>query len=107
MTATPRVKLPENVKAGDVIEVKTLITHIMETGNRKDKNGNRIPRDIINTYVAKFEGHEVFRAEFGPGISANPYVSFQMRVPGPGTFDFAWTDDHGVVTTATAKLAVT
>ena len=104
MAANPRIKLPDNVKIGDVIEVKTLITHVMETGNRHDKNGKLIPRDIINSFVAKFGDRQVFRAEFGPGISANPYLSFQMRVPGPGVFEFAWTDDHGVVTVASAPL---
>ena len=107
MTPNPRIKLPETAKIGDVIEVKTLITHVMETGNRHDKNGNLIPRNIINSFVAKFAGKEVFRAEFGPGISANPYLSFQMRVPEPGVFEFAWTDDYGVTTTATAPLNVT
>jgi sulfur-oxidizing protein SoxZ len=105
MDATsPRIKLPDSVKAGDVIEVKTLIRHVMETGNRHDKNGQPIPRDIINSFVAKFGGKEVFRAEFGPGISANPYLSFQMRVPGPGVVEITWTDDHGVATVATAPL---
>lgn len=107
MSATnPRIKLPEVARPGDVIEVKTLITHVMETGNRKDKEGNPIPRDIINTFVAKFGELEVFRAEFGPGISANPYLSFQMRVPGAGTFEFCWTDDNGVRTVETAALNV-
>ena len=105
MTATdPRIKLPDTIKAGDVIEVKTLVRHVMETGNRHDKNGNPIPRDIINTFVAKFDVKEVFRAEFGPGISANPYLAFQMRVPGPGTIEITWIDDHGAAVTATAPL---
>lgn len=102
----PRIKLPETANIGEVIEVKTLITHIMETGNRHDKHGKRIARDIINTFVASYDGVEVFRAEFGPGISANPYVSFQMRVPGPGVFEFAWIDDQGVTQKARAKLNV-
>ena len=106
MTPSPRIKLPEHIKAGDVIEVKTLIRHIMETGNRKDKYGRRIPRDIINSYVAKFGGKEVFRAEFGPGMSANPYVSFQLRVPGPGNIEITWTDDDGKTTVATAAVAI-
>jgi sulfur-oxidizing protein SoxZ len=104
MAASPRIKLPDNVKVGDVIEVKTLITHVMETGNRHDKDGKPIPRDVINTFVAKFGDKEVFRAELGPGISANPYISFQMRVPGPGVFEFSWTDDHGITTVATTPL---
>jgi sulfur-oxidizing protein SoxZ len=104
MTTKPRIKLPEMVKTGDVIEVKTLVTHVMETGNRKDKDGKPIPRDILNLFVAKFGDQEVFRAELGPGISANPFISFQMRVPGPGTFEFSWTDDNGIKTVETAVL---
>lgn len=105
MTAThPRIKLPEVIKAGDVIEVKTLIRHVMETGNRHDKNGRPIPRDIINAFVAKFDGKQVFRAEFGPGISANPYLAFEMRVPGPGTIEITWIDDQGISVVATAPL---
>ncbi|RUO98932.1 thiosulfate oxidation carrier complex protein SoxZ [Hyphomicrobium sp.] len=107
MAATnPRIKLPDIIKQGDVIEVKTLVRHEMETGNRRDKNGKPIPRDIINSFVAKFDGREVFRAEFGPGISANPYLAFQMRVPGPGIIEVTWTDDDGVQTVATAPLNI-
>lgn len=106
MTPKPRIKLPDTVKTGDVIEVKTLVTHVMETGNRKDKDGKPIPRDILNTFVAKFGDREVFRAELGPGISANPYISFQMRVPGPGAFEFYWTDDSGITTVETTALNV-
>jgi sulfur-oxidizing protein SoxZ len=104
MATKPRIKLPDTVKTGDVIEVKTLVTHVMETGNRKDKDGKPIPRDILNLFVAKFGDQEVFRAELGPGISANPFISFQMRVPGPGTFEFSWTDDNGIKTVETAVL---
>ncbi len=106
MATKPRIKLPDSAKAGDIIEVKTLITHVMETGNRKDKDGNVIPRDILNTFTAKFGDVEVFRAELGPGISANPYISFKMRVPGPGTFEFAWVDDQGAKTVETTTLEV-
>jgi sulfur-oxidizing protein SoxZ len=104
MTVAPRIRIPDSARVGDVIEVKSIITHVMETGNRHDKNGKLVPRDIINTFVAKFGDREVFRGEFGPGISANPYISFQMRVPGPGVFEFSWTDDHGVTTVATTPL---
>lgn len=106
MATKPRIKLPDTVKTGDVIEVKTLITHVMETGNRKDSAGKPVPRDILNTFVAKYGQDEVFRAELSPGISANPYISFQMRVPGPGTFEFSWSDDHGVTTVETTALNV-
>lgn len=106
MAANPRIKLPEDVKVGDIVEVKTLVTHVMETGHRKDSSGNPVPRDIINLFVAKFADKEVFRAEMGPGISANPYISFQMRVTEPGSFTFLWTDDAGKTTVETAPLAI-
>jgi sulfur-oxidizing protein SoxZ len=102
----PRVKLPEAVKAGEIIDIKTVVTHMMETGNRKDAEGKTIPRNIIHTFIARFAGAEVFRAEFGSGISANPFLSFSMRVPGPGSFEFSWTDDEGRTTTETAPLNV-
>jgi sulfur-oxidizing protein SoxZ len=106
MAMNPRIKIPDTVRTGDVIEVKTLVTHVMETGNRKDKDGKPITRDIINTFIAKFGDAQVFRAELGPGISANPYISFYMRVPGPGTFEFSWTDDRGTKTVETLALSV-
>lgn len=106
MATKPRIKLPDTAQHGDVIEIKTLITHVMETGNRKDKDGKVIARDILNTFTAKFGDVEVFHAELGPGISANPYISFKMRVPGPGTFEFAWIDDQGVKTVETTSLNV-
>lgn len=102
----PRIKIPETAKPGEVIEVRTLVTHVMETGNRKDRAGNAIPRDIINTFVATFGGQEVFRAELGPGISANPFIAFPLRVPGPGVFEFSWTDDQGETLVETFPLNV-
>ena len=103
----PRVKLPESAEVGEVIEVKTLISHVMETGQRKDPEGKTIPRNIINMFTASFGGIEVFKAEMHPGISANPYLSFYMKVPGPGEFEFAWTDDGGKKIVEKIKLNVT
>lgn len=102
----PRVRLPERAKVGDVIEIKTLISHVMETGQRKESDGKPVPRFIINSFTATFAGAEVFRAELHPGIAANPYLAFYMRVPGPGEFQFAWIDDSGVKVSETAKLNV-
>ena len=91
----PRIKLPASAKVGEVIEIKTLVSHVMETGQRKDPDGKAIPRDIINAFSAKFAGAEVFSAELHPGISANPYLSFFIKVPGPGEFEFTWVEDGG------------
>jgi sulfur-oxidizing protein SoxZ len=106
MITKPRIKLPDGAKVGDVIDVKTVVNHVMETGNRKDAEGKPIPRNIIASFVAKFAGTEVFRAEFGPGISANPFVSFPMRVTGPGKVEVTWSDDQGQSLTETAVLSV-
>ena len=102
----PRVRLPERAKAGEVVEIKTLISHLMESGQRREADGKVIPRFIINTFSAKFAGAEVFKAELHPGISANPYIAFHMRVPAPGEFEFTWIDDSGVRLVEKQKLNV-
>ena len=102
----PRIKLPASAKVGEVIEIKTLVSHVMETGQRKDADGKAIPRNIINAFSARFAGAEVFSAELHPGISANPYLSFFMKVPGPGEFEFTWVEDGGNTIVDTASLNV-
>jgi sulfur-oxidizing protein SoxZ len=102
----PRIKLPDSAKVGEVIEVKTLIQHVMETGQRKDASGKTVPRQILNAFSAKFAGKDIFSAELQPGISANPYISFFMKVPGPGEFEFTWVEDGGQKVTEKLKLNV-
>ena len=92
----PRIKIPDSAKAGELIEIKTLISHVMETGQRKDAEGKLIPRNVIHTFTATFSGKEVFRADMSSGVSANPYIAFYMLVPGPGEFEFTWIDDKGI-----------
>lgn len=101
----PRVRLPERAKVGEIIEVKTLISHVMETGQRREGDKS-IPRFIINTFTATYAGAEVFKAELQPGISANPYIAFFIKVPGPGEFEFTWIDDNGARVVEKQKLNV-
>jgi sulfur-oxidizing protein SoxZ len=105
-TPTPRVRLPAKAKKGEIIEIKTLISHDMEIGTRKDAEGKTIPRKIINRFVCTFNGKEVFKSDWQPGISANPYMAFFARVDVSGTFEFAWTDDDGAVYKTTSKIEV-
>ena len=98
MSSRPRIKLPESAKTGDVIEIKTLITHVMETGQRKGPDGQTVPRDIISTVTASFAGKPFFNVALHPGTAANPYLAFFFKVPGPGEFEFTWTDDAGLQT---------
>jgi sulfur-oxidizing protein SoxZ len=106
-TVKPRVKVPKSAAVGEVITIKTLISHAMETGLVKDKKtGELIPRKIINKFVASFEGEPVFTANIEPAVSANPYFEFSMKVPGPGIMRFEWTDDDGTVYDKESKIAV-
>lgn len=103
---TPRVRMPSKAKAGEVVEVKTLISHEMETGQRKDAQGNTIPRKIIKAFTVKFNGKEIFRSDWHPAVSANPYLAFSVRVPETGTFEFTWLDDDGSIYKHEQKVTV-
>ena len=93
----PRVKVPKSASAGDTITIKTLISHTMESGQRKDKDGNVIPRSIINRFVVDFNGQNVIEVKMEPAISTNPYFEFVATVPEAGEFRFTWYDDDGSV----------
>ena len=93
----PRVKVPKTASAGDTITIKTLISHKMESGQRKDKSGNPIPRSIINRFTCDFNGQNVLDVTMEPAISTNPYFQFQATVPEAGDFVFTWHDDDGSV----------
>ena len=102
----PRVKVPKSASAGEVITIKTLISHKMETGQRKDKNGNIIPRSIINKFTCDFNGARVFETDLEPAVAANPYLQFNVKVAESGTFKFTWVDDDGSVYTQEASIEV-
>ncbi|WP_299919213.1 thiosulfate oxidation carrier complex protein SoxZ [uncultured Roseobacter sp.] len=102
-----RVKLPKTVRAGEVITIKTLITHRMESGQRFDEAGQTIPRSIIHRFTCDFDGETVVDATLHPGIATNPFFEFKARVPRSGVFSFAWYDDDGAIYTAQKSIAVT
>jgi len=103
---TPRVRVPANAKKGELIEIKTLISHEMESGQRKDSAGKTIPRQIINKFTASFNGKVVFEADWYTAVSANPYQSFFYKASESGEFKFVWKDDNGSDYTAVSKLNV-
>ena len=107
MAEKPRIKLPKDAKKGDVIQIKTLVSHIMESGQRKDQAGNTIPRKIINKFTCEFNGKPVFSVDIEPAVAANPYLQFAAKVEESGTFKFTWVDDDGTVITAEEKVTVT
>lgn len=91
----PRVKVPQSVSAGELMEIRTMVSHKMETGYRRDTQGKIIPRHIIDRFTCEYAGQVVFDAEFGPGIAANPYVSFYVKAVSTGPMTFTWRDDRG------------
>ncbi|MGR3321795.1 MAG: thiosulfate oxidation carrier complex protein SoxZ [Pseudooceanicola sp.] len=93
----PRVKVPSTASAGESITIKTLISHPMESGQRKDSAGNKIPRSIINRFTCEFNGENVIDVTLEPAISTNPYFEFYATVPEAGEFKFTWYDDDGSV----------
>lgn len=102
----PRVKVPKSAAAGETIVIKTLISHSMESGQRKDKEGNVIPRSIINRFTCEFNGESVVDVKMEPAISTNPYFEFEAIVPEAGEFKFTWYDDDGSVYEDTQSIAI-
>ena len=100
------INLPARAKRGEVIEIKTLIAHPMETGYRLDSKGAVIPRDIINSFACTYNGEEIFSAELFPAIAANPFVAFCTMATESGELAFSWTDDRGQTQTETRQITV-
>jgi sulfur-oxidizing protein SoxZ len=100
------VNIPRKAKRGDVIEIKALVSHPMETGYRHDESGKTIPRDIINRFVCTYNGVEVFRADLFPAVAANPFLSFFTVATETGVIALQWTGDDGQTQTEMANITV-
>ncbi|MEO0543873.1 MAG: thiosulfate oxidation carrier complex protein SoxZ [Pseudomonadota bacterium] len=102
----PRVRLPKSASVGEVITIKTLIKHRMESGQRKDQDGNVVPRLIINKFECDFNGTPVFSCDIEPGVSSDPFFEFTAKVSESGSFNFKWTDDNGEVFETSKDISV-
>jgi len=100
------VSVPASAKRGEVVEIKTLAGHPMETGFRHTQTGELIPRDIIRTLVCLYNGAEIFRAELHPAMAANPLLAFTTVATESGTLEFKWLGDNGYTATQSATLSV-
>jgi sulfur-oxidizing protein SoxZ len=100
------INVPAKAKRGEIITIKTLISHVMESGFRHSSTGARVPRDIIDTFVCTFNGEEIFRAALHPAIAANPFITFHTVATESGTFTFTWTGDGQFSQTETASIVV-
>ena len=100
------INVPKIARRGELVEIRVLISHLMESGQRRDERGEIIPRDIIHSFVCAYNGEEVLRADFFPAISANPYLAFSTVAQDSGSITFTWIDDHGTVQTESAAITV-
>ena len=100
------INVPARAKRGEIVEIKTLISHPMESGYRVGTNGNMIPRDIIQRFVCTYNGAEIFRAELSPAIAANPFISFFTVATESGRIVFEWTGDNGFAANEHADIIV-
>jgi sulfur-oxidizing protein SoxZ len=106
MTARALVNVPSKAARGEIIQVKTLVSHVMEPGFRASHDGRLLPRDIITLMTCIYNGQEIFRADFSPAVAANPFVTFYTTATESGTLEFKWTGDNGFSTTASATITV-
>ena len=100
------INFPQRAKRGEIIDIKTLIQHPMETGYRLDSKGAVIPRDIISRFTCAYNGNEVFRAELFPAISANPFIAFSTVATKTGELVFTWIDDNGQIQSEIRQITV-
>ena len=106
MIEKPRIKLPKETKRAEIFQIKTLVSHPMENGLRRDKDGAMIPRKIINSFTCEFNGRPVFSCDLDTAVAANPYLEFAARIEQSGTFRFTWRDDDGSTITADETVTV-
>jgi sulfur-oxidizing protein SoxZ len=107
MAVKPRIKLStKEAKKGELVEVKALISHSMESGQRKDKDGKTIPRKILNKFVCTVNGKQVFSVDFATAIAANPYIQFKFKAEESGPVLLTWTDDDGSIITGEENITV-
>ena len=104
--ASALINVPKKAKRGEIIEIKTLMSHIMETGYRRTAAGEIVPRDIITSFARRYNGVEIFRADLFPAIAANPFMTFFTVATESGKFDFEWIGDRGFSETASASILV-
>jgi sulfur-oxidizing protein SoxZ len=98
---------PASARAGDVVEVRALAQHPMETGYRRSAEGELMARDLVRRVECRFEGELVFAAELHAAISANPYLAFHLKLPRSGTLTVSWAGDRGVAHSESVRITAT
>ena len=105
-TSRTNVTVPAKAKKDAIIEIRAIAQHDMESGFRYTEDGKRIPRDIIQSFTCKYNGEEVFKADFFPGVGANPLLIFTTVALASGTLEFKWVGDQGYEAVNQASITV-
>lgn len=101
----PRIRAPRTARAGEVVEIRTLLEHPMETGLRQE-GGRTVPRDMLSRLLVRVNGEVALQAEFRNGSAANPFHVFFLRVERTSELDFTWTDEAGRSARATHRIGL-
>jgi sulfur-oxidizing protein SoxZ len=90
---------------GDAVEVRVLMSHEMEAGQRRDSGGNLVPPHFIQTVTVTHAGRTVLSAEWGPAVSKNPFLQFRFRGGKKGDeVVVTWVDNKGQTRTDKATI---
>ena len=106
-TSRTLVTMPAVAKKGEIVDIRIIVQHDMESGFRHTETGERVPRDIIRDFVCTYGGVEVFRVELHPGMGANPLIIFSTVATETGTLEFKWSGDNGYASSTSSVLTVT
>ncbi len=102
MTEPMRIRA---IAQGDVVDVRILMSHEMETGQRRDSSGNLVPAHFIQNVTVTHAGKTVLSAEWGPAVSKNPYLQFKFKGGKKGDeIVVTWVDNKGVTRTDKATI---
>ena len=101
------VTAPRTARRGEIIELRVLIAHPMETGYRPGADGQVLARDLIRRFTCRYDGELVFAADLYAAVAANPYLAFTTVATRSGTLSFTWEGDKGFAQTVSVALTVT
>lgn len=102
-----RIIVPERARRGEIVEIRALISHPMETGFRKDAVGDAIPRNIVTRFSCRYDGDEVFAWELQPGVAANPFIAFHTVATRTGDVELTWSGMNGFEHRERRRMIVT
>lgn len=100
------IHAPKTARPGELVQIRALIAHTMETGHRPDSEGRRVPRDILRRFECRYGDELVFAADLFAAIAANPTLSFFTVAQASGTLSCSWTGDNGFAHTERVEITV-